>query len=90
MVVPAKAGTHNHKCQLLGDAGTTNSFNKVRRGVWVPAPVRNCALGRDDVLEGAAGSHLSGAIPRTGIQYGAAFKHERREESDRIYRCDPT
>ena len=33
----AKAGTHNHKCQLLGDAGTTSPFNKVRRGVWFPA-----------------------------------------------------
>ncbi len=36
-VVPAKAGTHNHRCHLWCDAGTTNPVHNTRRGVWVPA-----------------------------------------------------
>ncbi|MGF6432681.1 hypothetical protein ABIE91_007901 [Bradyrhizobium elkanii] len=37
IVVPAKAGTHNHKCRLLHDADTTSPVHNIRRGVWVPA-----------------------------------------------------
>ncbi|GCC48212.1 hypothetical protein chiPu_0032259 [Chiloscyllium punctatum] len=36
-VVPAKAGTHNHKCKLLRNAGTTSPFDNTCRGVWIPA-----------------------------------------------------
>ncbi len=35
-VVPAQAGIHNHECGLY-DAGTTNPFHNIDRGVWVPA-----------------------------------------------------
>ena len=35
-VVPAKAGTHNHKSLFVRDDGTTNPFDNNRRGVWVP------------------------------------------------------
>jgi hypothetical protein len=46
-VVPANAGTHNHRPWLLQKMATF-SASSTGRGVWVPAPVRNCALGRDD------------------------------------------
>ena len=36
-VVPAKAGTHNHKWLLVRDVGTTSPNHDIRRGVWVPA-----------------------------------------------------
>ncbi len=36
-VVPAKAGTHNHKRCLLHDAGTTSPAGNASHGVWVPA-----------------------------------------------------
>src|SRR6266478_9024399 len=46
-VVPANAGTHNHWPFLLQKPSTP--AQKMRsRGVWVSAPVRNCALGGDD------------------------------------------
>ncbi|MGF6430233.1 hypothetical protein ABIE91_005453 [Bradyrhizobium elkanii] len=47
-VVPAKAGTHSHRVELLKKAVATASRNNEHRWLWVPAPVRNCALGRDD------------------------------------------
>src|SRR2546425_5914990 len=36
-VVPAKAGTHNHKCTWLGQAGAPACFNYQHRWLWVPA-----------------------------------------------------
>jgi hypothetical protein len=45
MVVPAKAGTHNHRCSLLPWMPLQLSPNK-RRWLWVPA---RASLGRDDV-----------------------------------------
>jgi len=36
-VVPAKAGTHYPKCELLRDAGVTAFFNNTIRWLWVPA-----------------------------------------------------
>jgi hypothetical protein len=46
-VVPANAGTHNHRSTLLKKAVALCALS-AGHGVWVPAPVRNCALGRDD------------------------------------------
>gem|GEM_PF-4306711 len=48
-VVPAKAGTHYPEWQMLRDAGATACFNNAPLWLWVPAPVRNCVLGRDDI-----------------------------------------
>src|SRR5438874_987853 len=45
-VVPANAGTHTPRPFLLEKAD--NDDRTKRRWLWVPAPVRNCALGRDD------------------------------------------
>src|ERR1700730_3360956 len=36
-VVPANAGTHNHRLQLFCESRRTASFKSNRRGVWVPA-----------------------------------------------------
>ncbi len=36
-VVPAQAGTHNHKCRSLCTARTTRPVHNTRCGVWVPA-----------------------------------------------------
>ena len=36
-VVPAKAGTHNHRWSLLSSAATTSPLHNSRREVWVPA-----------------------------------------------------
>src|SRR5882672_3486547 len=36
-VVPANAGTHNHKCTWLGRAGAPACFNNQHRWLWVPA-----------------------------------------------------
>ena len=41
IIIPAKAGIHNHRALLLGEATATARYH-VRRGVWVPAQ------GRDD------------------------------------------
>ncbi|MGY2850992.1 hypothetical protein ACVIWU_007981 [Bradyrhizobium sp. USDA 4509] len=48
LVVPAKAGTHNHRVELLKRAMATAAQNQPASWLWVPAPVRNCALGTDD------------------------------------------
>ncbi|MGY3590825.1 hypothetical protein ACVIGB_009588 [Bradyrhizobium sp. USDA 4341] len=37
IVVPAKAGTHNHRCELLSALATTGPADNIRRSVWVPA-----------------------------------------------------
>jgi hypothetical protein len=37
IVVPAKAGTHNHKWLLVRDGGTTSPFDNICHGLWVPA-----------------------------------------------------
>ena len=67
-VVPAKAGIHNHEWLLSGDAGSTSPVDNIRCGVWVPAPVRNCALGRDD---DGRGRGLSAQAP-TPLSTGSA------------------
>ena len=36
-VVPAKAGTHNHRRLSLKDGGTTSPVHYTGRGVWIPA-----------------------------------------------------
>jgi hypothetical protein len=36
-VVPAKAGTHNHRVKLLRESRPPARFNHDGRGVWVPA-----------------------------------------------------
>jgi len=43
-IVPAEAGTHNHKCRLLRGAGTTSSDYNIRCGVWVPASAGTTAV----------------------------------------------
>src|ERR1700758_1289470 len=48
-VVPAKAGTHT--AEFLGEARWLLPSQNASLGLWVPAPVRNCALGRDDCVE---------------------------------------
>ena len=45
-VVPANAGTHNHRRQLLKESRQPSRQDNNRRGVWVPA---RASLGRDDV-----------------------------------------
>src|SRR6187200_1502397 len=36
-VVPANAGTHNHRALLFGQSRPKACLNHTRRGVWVPA-----------------------------------------------------
>src|SRR5436190_11214354 len=52
------AGTHTPRF-LVWAGWPTPSLTNRGRSVWVPAPVRNCALGRDDVRE-----RLRWAIPQ--------------------------
>src|SRR5262249_18402853 len=47
-VVPAKAGTHNHRASLLEQAGAPASRNKAQRWLWVPDRRSLCSLVRDD------------------------------------------
>ncbi|MGY4230948.1 hypothetical protein ACVMIH_008309 [Bradyrhizobium sp. USDA 4503] len=47
-VVPLKAGTHNYRCHLWCDAGTTSPVHNIRRGVWVPAFAVTTALMRQE------------------------------------------
>ncbi|MDH6689815.1 hypothetical protein AB7M56_001835 [Bradyrhizobium elkanii] len=69
-VVPAKAGTHNHKCKLLRDAGTTSpvSQNPPRR--------MGPCFRRDDSCDGAAERHTGYA----GLN--PAFVNAARPSSD--------
>jgi hypothetical protein len=47
-VVPAHAGTHNHKWQLLKRSRQPFPFHNIGRGVWVPDRRSRCSLVRDD------------------------------------------
>ena len=44
----ARAGTHNHRAMLLGEAGTPSLCATRFCGYGSPLPARNCALGGDD------------------------------------------
>ena len=46
-VVPAKAGTHNHRTLLLVHMAAPAAGNSIQRWLWVPA---RASLGRDDQL----------------------------------------
>ncbi|WP_229186953.1 hypothetical protein, partial [Bradyrhizobium oropedii] len=65
----ATARFNNHRCQLFYDAGATARFNNARLWLWVPAPVRNCALGRDDSVLVARGEITSTASPEFAWAY---------------------
>jgi hypothetical protein len=45
----ARSGTHNQQCSLLDQSWGHSERINTRRWLWVPAPVRNCALGGDDI-----------------------------------------
>ena len=59
LVVPAKAGTHNHRRQLLAESRRPSCQDNNRRGVWVPA---RASLVRDD---GDRNNRASSCIHRT-------------------------
>ena len=54
-VVPAHAGTHNHRAFIVAREPSNSTSQHLRRGVWVPAraePVVGRAFARPDGLAG--------------------------------------
>ena len=56
-VVPAKAGTHNHKCVSLKHAGAPACFNNAILWLWVPDQRSLRSLVRDD------SEHVCASVP---------------------------